>query len=142
MAINKTVVRDNDLIKINAPNLQQHLQFVWKHSSVEGEVFEWDVTPEQAGELYDVLVNGTDKNHSAGKFTTFTIGGFCTVNLSDFLHRFAKKIMDIPKSYFFPENLARVLYSQSPKRVLSFHRGNVQKLYNPLQIPPSNKRVS
>jgi hypothetical protein len=126
------VVREKDLIQINAPDLERYLQFVWEHSSVEVEVFEWNLTPEQALELYDVLANGT--------FNTFTIGGFCTVKLSDFLHRFARKIMDVPKSFFFPENLAHVLYSQSPKRVLSFRRSNVQKIYNPLQIPSGNNK--
>jgi hypothetical protein len=51
------------------------------------------------------------------------MGGFCCVALSDFLHRFAGKIMTVPKSLFFPHDLARVLYTQSPKRVLAFRRG-------------------
>jgi hypothetical protein len=127
------VVRDKDLIQINAPDLERYLQFTWQHSSAEVEVFEWDLTREQALELYEVLVNGADKNHGAKRFHTFTLGGLCTVKLSDFLHRFATKIMVVPKSFFFPENLAHVLYSQSPKRVLSFRPGHVQKIYHPLQ---------
>jgi hypothetical protein len=90
---------------------------------VEVEVFEWDLTLDQAHELYDVLLNGTDKNHPAGKFSTTTMGGFCCVALSDFLHRFAKKTMNVPKSFFFPHDLARVLYTQSPRRVLAFRHG-------------------
>jgi hypothetical protein len=90
---------------------------------VEVEVFEWDLTLERAREMYEVLLNGTDKNHPAGRFTTPTMGGFCCVALSDFLHRFATQTMTVPKTFFFPHDLARVLYTQSPKRVLAFRRG-------------------
>jgi len=30
-------------------------QLTWNYSSVEVEVFEWDLKPEHANELYDVL---------------------------------------------------------------------------------------
>jgi hypothetical protein len=126
-------IRSKDLIRIDPPDLEAYLQFTWEFSSVEVEVFEWDLTTEQAGELYDVLLNGTDKNHPAGKFSTTTMGGFCCVALSDFLHRFAKKTMNVPKSFFFPHDLARVLYTQSPRRVLAFRRGK-QVVY----VPPLN----
>ena len=131
-------VRFKDLIKVNPPDLGMYLQeHIWNHTSVEVEVFEWDLKPEYAHELYDVLVNGTDKNHPAGRFTTATLGMFCTVKVSDFLHRFAGKTMIVPKSYLFPHNLAKVLYTQSPKRVLSFRRDK-QTVYDPTTIinPP------
>jgi hypothetical protein len=128
-----TDVRSKDLIRINPPDLKMYLRHVWNFSSVEVEVFEWDLRLEHAHELYDILSNGTNKNHPAGRFTTTTMGGFCCVALSDFLHRFATKIMTVPKSYFFPHNLARVLYAQSPKRVLAFRRGK-QFMYVPPRI--------
>ncbi len=127
----KEEIRSKDLIRIDPPDLEAYLQFAWQFSSVEVEVFEWDLPTEQAGELYDVLLNGTDKNHPAGKFSTATMGGFCCVALSDFLHRFAKKTMNVPKSYFFPHDLARVLYTQSPRRVLAFRRGKQVKFVPP-----------
>jgi len=123
-------IRSKDLIRISPPDLETYLQFTWNYSSVEVEVFEWDLMPEHARELYDVLLNGTDKNHPAGKFSTPTMGGFCCVALSDFLHRFANKTMNVPKSFFFPHDLARVLYTQSPRRVLAFRRGK-QVVYVP-----------
>jgi len=116
-------IRSRDLILISPPDLETYLQFTWIYSSVEVEVFEWDLTIEHALEMYDVLLKGTDKNHPAGRFTTPTMGGFCSVVLSDFLHRFAAKTMTVPESFFFPHDLARVLYTQSPKRVLAFRRG-------------------
>lgn len=133
-------VRSKDLIRINPPDLEMYLQHVWNFSSVEVEVFEWDLKPEHANELYDVLVNGTDKNHPAGRFTTPTMGGFCCVSLSGFLHRFATKTMTVPRSFFFPHDLARVLYTQSPKRVLAFRRGK-QIMYVPTGITTGSTKM-
>jgi hypothetical protein len=126
-------VRSKDLIRINPPDLEMYLRHVWNYSSAEVEVFEWDLSLEHAHELYDVLSNGTNKSHPEGRFTTTTMGGFCCIALSDFLHRFATKTMTVPKSFFFPHNLARVLYTQSPKRVLAFRRGK-QFMYVPPRI--------
>jgi len=126
-------IRSKDLIRKNPPDLEAYLQFSWNFSSVEVEIFEWDLGPEHAHELYDVLSNGTNKNHPAGRFTTTTMGGLCCVALSDFLHRFATKIMTVPRSFFFPHDLARVLYTQSPKRVLAFRRGK-QRMYVPPRL--------
>jgi len=133
-------VRSKDLIRINPPDLEMYLQHVWNFSSVEVEVFEWDLKLEYARELYNVLFNGTDKNHPAGRFTTTTMGGFCCVSLSDFLHRFATKTMTVPRSFFFPHDLARVLYTQSPKRVLAFRRGK-QIMYVPTGITTGSTKI-
>ncbi len=124
-------VRSRDLIRINPPDLETYLQHIWHFSSLEVEVFEWDLKPEEARELYDVLLNGTDKNHPSSRFTTTTIGLFCSVAISDFLHRFASKTLTVPKSFFLPEHLARVLYTQSPKRVLAFRRGKQTAYFPP-----------
>jgi hypothetical protein len=124
-------VRTKDLIKVNPPDLKMYLQHVWNRTSVEVEVFEWDLQPEYALELYDVLINGTGKDHPAGRFTTTGIGLFCTYKVSDFLHRFAGKTVVVPKAVFRPHNLAKVLYTQSPKRVLSLHR-RTQTVFVPL----------
>src|SRR4030042_1357432 len=124
------VVRQGDLIINKPPDLGTYLRYTWEYSTVEVEVFEWDLTVEQAIELHEALLNGTDKNHPAGRFTTPTMGGFCSVALSDFLHRFAAKTMTVPKSFFSPHDLARVLYTQSPKRVLAFRRGT-QIMFTP-----------
>jgi hypothetical protein len=134
-------VRSKDLIMVNPPDLETYLQHIWHFSSVEVEVFEWDLKPEYARELYNVLLNGTGKNHPAGRFTTTTIGMFCTVSVSDFLHRFAGNILTVPKSFFFPHNLARVLYTQSPKRVLAFRRTK-QIMFVPPRITSGDSNPS
>lgn len=127
-------VRRNDLIVSNPPDLEKYLSFIWQHSSAEVDVFEWDLTTAEAHELHDVLVNGTDSGHPAGRFTTFAAGGFCSMAVSDFLHRFAKKIMTVRKSFFLPQNLTRVLYTQSPKRVFVFQRKEAKVMYGPPRI--------
>jgi hypothetical protein len=134
-------VRSKDLIKINPPDIETYLRHIWHFSSLEVEVFEWDLKPEEARDLYDVLLNGTDKNHPAGRFTTTTMGLFCTVAVSDFLHRFASKTLTVPKSFFLPEHLARVLYTQSPKRVLAFRRSR-QTAYFPPGITSGDSHSS
>jgi len=63
------------------------------------------------------------------------------VAVSDFLHRFAGKTLTVPKSFFFPEHLARVLYTQSPKRVLAFRRGR-QTAYFPPGITSGDSHPS
>jgi hypothetical protein len=125
---------------VNPPDLETYLQHIWHFSSVEVEVFEWDLKPEDARELYNALLNGTDRNHPAGRFTTTTLGMFCTVSVSDFLHRFATKTMTVPRSFFFPYNLARALYTQSPKRVLAFRRGK-QIMYVPTGITTGSTKM-
>jgi hypothetical protein len=124
-------VRSKDLIRINPPDLETYLRHIWRFSSLEVEVFEWGLKPEDAAELYGILLTGTDKNHPSGRFTTTTMGFFCTVAVSDFLHRFAGKTLTVPKSFFLPEHLARVLYAQSPKRVLAFRRGKQTAYFPP-----------
>lgn len=134
-------VRSKDLIRINPPDIETYLRHIWRFSRLEVEVFEWDLKPEVARDLYDVLLNETDKNHPAGRFTTTTMGLFCTVAVSDFLHRFAGKTLTVPKPFFLPDHLARVLYTQSPKRVLAFRRGR-QIAYFPPGITSGDSNPS
>jgi hypothetical protein len=131
----KDVKRSKDLILINSPDLETYLEYVWQFSGVEVEVFEWNLKPEDVAELYGILLTGTDKNHPAGRFTTKTWEFFCAVEVSDFLNRFAGKTLTVPKSFFLPEDLAWVLYTQSPKRVLALRRGE-QIVYVPPHTPP------
>jgi hypothetical protein len=122
-------VREKDIIVVDPPDLETYLRFTWHHATVAVEVFEWDLSREDARELCDVLLHGTEKTHPAGRFNTLTIGFCCSRAVSDFLHRFAKKTLTVPKSFFFPDDLERVLYTQSPKRVLIFRRGKEPLMY-------------
>jgi hypothetical protein len=79
-------------------------------------------------------MQGTDKSHPRGKFTTESNGLFCSLAVSGFLNRFATPIMNVPQKYFLPHKLARVLYTQSPDRVLVFRRNKLPMVY----VPPPN----
>jgi hypothetical protein len=46
----QTEVRSKDVIRINPPDLEAYLRFTWDYSTVEVEVFEWDLTSDQAHE--------------------------------------------------------------------------------------------
>jgi hypothetical protein len=125
-ARDENVVRSRDLIVCNPPDLMTYLFFLEKRTYSSVEIFEWDLNMEQAHELHDVLVQGTDKSHPAGKFNPRSAGAFCSSAVSDFLHRFATAIVTVPESYFFPNNLAKVLYTQAPRRVIvSRHRAEM-----------------
>ena len=128
-------VRRKDLIVVNPPDLKTYLPFRWDNFDSAVEVFEWDLESAYASNLYDILTRGTDEHHPAGRFYTQTIGFRCSIAVSDFLNRFATEIMDVPETFFWPHQLARVLYTQSPDRVLLFRRHEQPMVY----IQPPNR---
>ena len=122
--------RWNDLIIEDPPDLKTYLEFRKNtHYDDAVEVFEWDITTSQALALYDVLWNGTNADHPAGRFGSDTPGLFCSTAISDFLGRFATDIMTLNDTYFWPNELARVLYTQSPNRVMIFRVGRPPMVY-------------
>lgn len=122
--------RWNDLIIEDPPDLRTYLEFRKStHYDDAVEVFEWDITTAQAIRLYDVLWNGTNAGHPAGRFSANTPGLFCSTAISDFLGRFATDIMTLEDKYFWPNELARVLYTQSPSRVMIFRVGKPPMVY-------------
>lgn len=131
--------RWNDLIVEDPPDLKTYMKFREIHYDLAVEIFEWNLEIAQAKKMHDVLKNGTDNNHPAGIFRTNTLGLFCSTAVSDFLKRFATDIMTVPDTYFRPNKLARVLYSQSPDRVLIFRRNQQPLVY--IQ-PPKTMRAS
>jgi hypothetical protein len=116
------IERDNDLIRTNPPDLKTYMPFRWQNNDAVVVIFEWNLPPDHAWELYEVLNEGTGKDHPAGRFSTITVGLFCSTAISDFLRRFAQETVSLKKSYFLPRDLARELYTQSPTRVLVFRR--------------------
>ena len=138
--------RWNDIIVEDPPNLQTYLAFRRTHFDTAVEIFEWRITTEQATTLYDVLWNGTDSSHPEGIFRSETPGLFCSMAISDFLRRFARNIMTITDSHFWPNDLAQALYTQSPDRVIMFRSADSPVIYRPspseLQVssPPSDSK--
>jgi hypothetical protein len=133
-------IRSRDLVRVHPPDLPMYVRYAWNLGGLEVEVFEWDLTPDEARGLYDILVHRTDGHHPAGRFTTATARLFCTVAVSDFLHRFAGNILTVPELFFLPEHLARVLYTQSPRRVLAL-RPHEQTVYFPETVNAGGARA-
>jgi hypothetical protein len=129
--VSDSIQRSKDLIEVDPPDLGRYLEFARQHSSKEVEVFEWDLSDQEANRLYDILSHGNPRDGASGKFSTSTMGGFCAVALSDFLNRFGPAGISVPGKFFLPHNLARVLYARSPKRILVFQRGAVRVVAPP-----------
>ena len=127
----ENVNRVNDLIIDNAPDMKTIIRWRWTIDDTSVEVFEWDLSKTQAQKLREVLLNGTGDDHPAGSFSSWTPPFFCTMATSDFLSRFASPMIQLPKRYFFPHNLAKALYSQSPSRVRVFTWDGKKAIYAP-----------
>ena len=131
--------RWNDIIVQDPPDLSTYLAFRRTHYDTAVEIFEWRITAPQAAALMDVLRNGTDSRHPAGSFRSGTAGLFCSTAISDFLSRFAGDVMTVSKTYFWPNELAKALYTQNPYRVILFRPANPLVIYRP---PPAALQVS
>ncbi|KPJ76080.1 MAG: hypothetical protein AMJ54_12915 [Deltaproteobacteria bacterium SG8_13] len=123
--------RWNDIIIEDPPDLKTYLAFRRTHFDTAVEIFEWRITPGQANRLADVLRYGTDGSHPAGPFRSETVGLFCSEAISDFLGRFAGDIMTISETYFWPNELAKALYTQAPYRVIVFRSTDTPVIYQP-----------
>lgn len=131
--------RWNDIIIEDPPDLQTYLAFRRTHFDTAVEIFEWRISVDQAAAMYDVLRHGTDGNHPAGIFRSDTPGLFCSTAISDFLGRFAQDTMTLSEKYFWPNELAKALYTQAPDRVIVFRSANTPVVYRP---PPAKLQVS
>ena len=125
------IQRDDDLILSNPPDIETFVRWRWTLEDTSVEVFEWDLSDSQAQELQHILQNGTDDTHPAGSFSTWTPPLFCTMATSDFLRRFVSPMIQLPERYFFPDNLAQVLYTQSPSRVRVFTWDGQKTVFTP-----------
>ncbi|WP_454060965.1 hypothetical protein [Candidatus Nitrospira salsa] len=122
--------RGNDLILANPPTVDSFAHWRWTLHDTSLEVFEWDLADLQARQLRQVLLYGTDDTHPAGSFSTWTYPMFCTMATSDFLKRFASPMIQLPQQYFFPDTLAKALYTQSPSRVHVYTQDGTKAVYS------------
>ena len=129
--------RIRDLISHQPPDLEIYIKFRWELDDTSVEVFEWDISPALANHFATILREGTDDSHPAGRFSSLTWPALCTVAVSDFLQRFAKPVLQIQDWYFFPHNLAKVLYTQNPHRVRIFTPDQPQIEYLPPHLQPA-----
>ncbi len=112
-----SVKRNKDLIVNDAPTLNNYIRFRTEIPTKTVEIFEWKITQETANKFYTILINGTDRFHTKGKFSTQGQGFFCGADVSDFLNRFGTDFIQV-KKIFFPHDLERQLYLKLPDRVI------------------------
>ncbi len=127
--------RQKDLVFDDTPTLSDYLFFRREIPTSAVEIFEWLIPTKKADELHDILLLGADRSNGKGKFSSRGYGLFCGSKVSDFLHRFAEDIITVQNA-FFPHNLAKQLYAQSPDRVIII-KGKDLKTY--LILRPYNK---
>jgi len=122
--------RRDDLILGKPPTIEQWWAYRTQscHEPIMA-VYEWDLSSQSAEALYGVLINGTDADHPAGYFHSDVASWYCCVAVSDFLMRFAKHELAVPRTWMLPLNLGKHLWTQSPDRVRIFRIEKQPKTY-------------
>ncbi len=111
--------RRNDVVVDRPPALETW--WVYRVESMNEPValvFEWDITPHHAARMQQALLRGAEG--SGGRLNTRRRPGFCGFAVSDFLRHFGPPRIDINWSYFWPDSLAKRLWTQHPDRVLRY----------------------
>lgn len=121
--------RYRDLVLNDPPSISRYLAYRWKNCHDIGiEVFEWDITPQYARQLQDVLIKHKDPNNSNPTIDSAAFYGECALAVSKYLKNFAQDLITLNKRYFLPDKLAVVLYTQSPNRVFVFRLNQIPQV--------------
>jgi len=117
-------VRENDVLVEKVPGLNQYLDWRKRIDTDAVEIFEFNISDEQAEEIWTILRYGTKRSHPKGRFSTNAIGGLCGFSVAKFLHRFAEDIVNVD-TVWHPHNLAKQLYEENPDRVIIYRDGQL-----------------
>jgi len=121
--------RVNDLIVANEPTLEMYWQSSVNASDTAMEVFEWDLSDQQALRLRKTLLRGSGLEEGRKEFQTKTIKPFCSSAISDFLRIYDEDPVSLEGTYLLPHGLAEALYRSDPSRVIIFRRGQQATIY-------------
>ncbi len=122
--VNGEYVRENDVLVEKVPGLNQYLDWRKRIDTDAVEIFEFNISDEQAEEIWTILRYGTKRSHPKGRFSTNAIGGLCGFSVAKFLHRFADDIVTVD-TVWHPHNLAKQLYKEDPDRVIIYRDGHL-----------------
>ncbi len=117
--VNEGYVRENDVLVEKAPSLNQYLDWRKRIDTHAVEIFEFNISDEQAEETWTILRYGTKRSHPKGRFNTKGVGGLCGLSVAKYLHRFAEDIVKVD-TVWHPHNLAKQLYKKNPDRVIVY----------------------
>jgi hypothetical protein len=126
-------VRENDVLVEKVPSLNQYLDWRKRIDTHAVEIFEFNISDEQAEEIWTILRHGTKRSHPKGRFSTNAMGGLCGFSVAKFLHRFADDIVKVD-TVWHPHNLAKQLYKENPDRVIIYRDGHLS-----FYIPSENR---
>lgn len=125
------VQRQRCLIAVDAPCLTAYLQWRQREPDVWVEVFEWNLTPEVAQRLHQILIDGSERN-GPDQWDSNAMGTQCSVAISRYLQRFARDVTPIDRTYRLPTHLSRWIKAHCPPdRVLAFRPGEACYVYTP-----------
>lgn len=73
--VNEGPVRENDVLVEKAPSLNQYLDWRKRIDTHAVEIFEINISDEQAEEIWTIIRYGTKRSHPKGRFSTNAMGG-------------------------------------------------------------------
>ena len=73
--VNEGPVRENDVLVEKAPSLNQYLDWRKRIDTHAVEIFEFNISDEQAEEIWTIIRYGTKRSHPKGRFSTNAMGG-------------------------------------------------------------------
>jgi hypothetical protein len=117
--VNEGPVRENDVLVEKGPSLNQYLDWRKRIDTDAVEIFEFNISDEQAEEIWTVIRYGTKRSHPKGRFSTNAMGGLCGLSVAKYLHRFAEDIVKVD-TVWHPHSLAEQLYKEKPDRVIVY----------------------
>ncbi len=117
-------VREKDVIVEGAPSINQYLAWRKQIQTSGVEIFEFNLSDDDAGKFWNIIRYGTNYSHPKGAFQTNAVGGTCGLVVAKFLHRFAEGIVDV-NTVLYPHNLSKQLYKENPDRVIVYRNDHL-----------------
>jgi hypothetical protein len=105
-----------------APSALRYLQWRMRVPDAATEIFEFQLSPSEAEQMWAVLRHGTSADDPRGAFSSSSIPMRCCLSISDYLQRFAPARLQPGRKFFWPRDLAKVFYTMTPKRVMIYRR--------------------
>ncbi|NOG52982.1 MAG: hypothetical protein HND57_01400 [Planctomycetes bacterium] len=118
------VARQSDLLIEGTPGLESY--WGWRQSPCHNkaiEIFEWTVPKQLDTDLDQILRDGLSDDDPRGSFSTMSHGMLCCVSVSGFLKRFTPGFIEVPRTMFWPHELAAQLRTQRPDAVFILRAG-------------------
>lgn len=119
-----SVVRQRDVLIEGTPDLRSYWQ--WRQSPCHNEaleIFEWEVPEGIDSEFHQLIREGLPDDDPHGPFSTYSHGMMCCISVSGFLRRFGGDLLDVPRTLFWPHELAAQLRTQHPDAVIILRAG-------------------